>query len=107
MKAIFRGSLRKRWDVSGRPWYMVCPCFPGRLYTLGPVGQDMAAVMVEAAKQGWIYDPVNGWSCPECVRRAIHVQLDEYTRKQIQTSNDLHKAAEKMWSERDAKRGES
>lgn len=105
-KVTGRGCLRKLWDGPGRRWYMVCPCCPGQLYTLGPVGADMNAVMAQASRNGWRYDPLIGWSCPECVRRAIHAQLDEHTLKQIQLSNDLHKAAEKMWAERDSRRSE-
>lgn len=106
-KATRRGALRKRWDAPGRPWYMVCPCSPGRLYTLGPVGMDIAAVMAEAARQGWIYDPKTGWSCPECVRRAVHDQLSHHLFKQGMVSQSLSKAVDRRKPDEAMGRGDT
>ena len=81
-----RGSLRKRWDQKGRPWYMVCSCIPGVLYRVGPSSQDLQKAQASATQAGWTYDPDRGWACPECGRREVNNQLDMCLAKAVPSS---------------------
>ena len=71
-----RGSVRKRWDKPGRPWYVVCVCQPGKLYRLGPANTDLQRAMSKATDIGWTYSPERGWECPDCIRRLVDAQLE-------------------------------
>lgn len=88
--------MRKRWDVPGSPWYMVCPCIPGVLYRLGPAAPTVQEAMTKATEAGYRYDPVMGWCCADCIRLVVSDHLDKCLAKvkHIEELKDIEQGAE-------------
>jgi len=72
-----RGTVLKRWDRKERPWYVVCRCVPGVLWTIGPRDDDLQNSMGLAVAQGWLHSIEAGWQCPACVERASRRKEEE------------------------------